>query len=143
FLIVAGMIVSPMLFRLAKGTRNVSELAMLLKVGARIPMITIPGSLLALLSGTALVWYVGYSFAGVWISAAYALWIANFLIAGGVIRPHVEKGPALVERIRASGAGESDELQAFVTDGRTFAAARLIDLFTFVILVLMVFKPGA
>jgi hypothetical protein len=38
---------------------------------------------------------------------------------------------------------DSDELQAFATDRRTFMAARAIDLFTFMVILLMVFKPGA
>ena len=143
FLIATGSGLGTGLYVAMRRTRSVRTLEALLRVGGIVPMITIPGALLAIIFGTWLVQDVqGFDFEQFWIWSAYVMWIAAMGLSAAVLGPGEKRAHALAEQEIAAGRDESPALQAMIEAplflGVTVALNVLIVLF----LATMTFKPG-
>ena len=142
FFLVGGSVMAATLNVLALRSTVPSESAQLLRLIKTTVIVIGIGVVLTLVLGLWLVHRVGYSYGAFWVWAAIALWvIVNAL--GGIGGRHQERARELAERLAAEGDTPSDELRALLRDRRGNAMSYGAGLATLLILVLMIWKPGA
>ena len=101
------------------------------------------GAGLALLLGIALAIDLdAYQVWDGWILVSIALWVIGGA-AGQRVGEHYTRAQALAERLADAGDGPSPELAATLSDRRVAALHTLTVIAFALILVLMIFKPGA
>ena len=142
FMIAAGAALGEVLLAAMKRTRNTEALAALVKAASRVPMLTIPGALIALVFGSALVSQAGYKFSELWISLAYLAWIVAIALSGSVLGRAERRWKALAASELASGRAESPALAEAVADPTVSIVTHVLGAFVLLFLFLMVFKPG-
>lgn len=142
FLLVGGSVAAGVLNTLSIRAERPSETALYLRlVRPLIPVIGL-GSLATLVFGLWLVHELHFAFWSFWIIAALVLWaLAGALgSAGG---KHQERARELAERLAAQGDTPADALRALLRDPRGTAMSWLAGLATLLLLVDMIWKPGA
>jgi uncharacterized membrane protein len=142
FLLFSGSVAAGVLNGLALRAERPSDTALLLRLIRRtVPVIGL-GSVLTIVIGLWLVHERGYAYLSFWIVAAVVLWlILNAL--GGVGGKHQERTRLLAEQLAASGDTHTDELRTLLTDARGNAMSWLAGLATLLLLIDMIWKPGA
>jgi uncharacterized membrane protein len=142
FFLVAGSVMAATLNVLAIRSTVPSESAQLLRLIKTAVIIIGVGVVLTLVLGLWLVHNVGYSYGAFWVWGAIVLWVISNAL-GGIGGRHQKKARALAERLAAEGDAPSDELRALLRDPRNNAMSYGAGLATLLILVLMIWKPGA
>jgi uncharacterized membrane protein len=144
FLLVGGSAMAAALNISAMRRERPSEIAVLLGL-TRIAVLAIYGGvLLTIVFG---LWLVsaspfGYSYGDAWVIAAILLWVYGNA-AGGAGGRREDETRKFAERLAAEGDAPSDELRARLRDPVTLALEYSSGLAILLILVLMVWKPGA
>jgi uncharacterized membrane protein len=124
-------------------TDSPSLIAMWSKINLRAEHVaTLPGALLLLVGGTALVHEIGYDFGATWISAAYALWVVAVALGAGVLGRHAHKIHAIASSEVAAGAEVSTDAARLARSPVGPVVGNLLNLIVLVFLYLMIAKPG-
>jgi uncharacterized membrane protein len=142
FLFFGGSVAAGVLNALAWRAEKPSEIALFLGLIRRsVPVIGI-GSLLAFGFGLWLVHRQGLSFGAFWISAAIVLWVVANALGGRGGRAQAQ---ARDEALRCAEAGDvsTDRLRELLRDPTANALSWAAGVATFLILVLMIWKPGS
>jgi hypothetical protein len=138
-LLASGTVLGSVAMRGGRGTTSVAEHRAWAALLSRAGPLAGLGALTLLLSGTALVWYMGLSFTTPWIAGTYATWIVAFATARFLAHPHAAAvGTAIAAMADRT---DSDELRALYATNTL--GARIQEVAFAVALLLMVFKPGA
>jgi uncharacterized membrane protein len=142
FLVVGGAVFAGIFNFTALRRERPSEIALLFRF-ARIAVVAIgAGMFLVLAFGLWLVHETGYGWGETWIILALVLWVASNAMggAGGKGERRVRE---LAERLAASGDMPSSELTAQLRDPTRLALSWGSGVLVILILVLMIWKPGA
>lgn len=142
FLFIGGSVTAAILNTLALRAELPSETALHLRlIRWTLPLIGI-GMFLTLVLGLWLVHTDGYSYGSFWVSAAVILWVVASAL-GGLGGRHQQKARELAERLAAAGDTTTDELRALLRDPRGNALSWAAGLAALLILIDMIWKPGA
>ena len=99
-LLTAGTALGATTSIMARKTSKTRELAVIGQFARRVPVMTGTGSLLAMITGTLLVWKVGFGFGTPWVIAAYVTWLLAVILSGAVLgRKMAAAGPLLAKAI--------------------------------------------
>ena len=142
FFLVGGSVAATVFNVLSRTTDKPAEIALFLRlIRWTIPLIGL-GALLTLVLGLWLVHEDSYAFFSFWVIAALVLWVLSSALgsAGG---RHQEKARALAEKLTVAGEASNDELRTTLRDPRGNALVWLAALATLLLLVDMIWKPGA
>jgi uncharacterized membrane protein len=142
FFLVGGSVMAATLNVLALRSSVPSESAQLLRLIKTAVIFIGAGAGMTLVLGLWLVHHVGYSYGKLWVWGAILLWVISSAL-GSVGGRHQEKTRELAERLAAEGDAPNDELRALLRDRRGNAMSYAAGLATLLILVLMIWKPGA
>jgi uncharacterized membrane protein len=144
FLLIGGSVTAAVLNLSALRRERPSEIAVLLGLTRLAVLAIYAGVLLTIVFG---LWLVsaspfGYGYGDAWVIAALVLWVyAN--ASGGMGGKREDETRKLAERLAAEGDVPSGELRARLRDPTTLALEYSSGLAILVILVLMIWKPGA
>lgn len=142
FLMLGGGVAAGILNLRAWYTERPSEIALLLRLIARVAVPAIGvGSALTLLIGLWLVHHAGYSYGTFWIWGAIVLWVVASAL-GGRSGKYQSKAGAEAARLAEAGDTATPELRALVRDPVGNALAYGSGLTIVLILILMIWKPG-
>ena len=142
FLFIGGSVTAAVLNTLALRAALPSETALHLRlIRWTLPLIGI-GMALTLVLGLWLVHTDHYAYGSFWVIAAVVLWVVSSAL-GGLGGRHQEKARKLAERLAAAGDASSDELRTLLRDPKGNAMSWLAGLAAVLILVDMIWKPGA
>ena len=142
FSFVAGTIVAGVAFETARRREAPAEIALLLGL-SRIGVLLVGlGTLLVLGFGLWLVHLGAWGYGAAWVDAAIGLLLA-VAVLGAIGGQHPKQARKLAPRLASEGAPASPELRALLDDRAALAVNYLSALLLLVIIVLMVFKPGA
>jgi len=142
FLFIGGSVTAAVLNTLALRAALPSETALHLRlIRWTLPLIGI-GMALTLVLGLWLVHTDHYGYGSFWVIAAVVLWVVSSAL-GGLGGRHQEKARKLAERLAAAGDASSDELRTLLRDPKGNAMSWLAGLAAVLILVDMIWKPGA
>ena len=126
----------------ARKTSKTRELAVIGQLARRVPAMTGTGSLLAMITGTLLVWTVGFGFGTPWVIAAYVTWLLAVILSGAVLgRKMAAAGPLLAKAIETK-AEEAPEFQKAFQDPTFKMTQHILEALILVFFFLMIFKPG-
>jgi uncharacterized membrane protein len=142
FFLVGGSVLAAVCNILAQRTERPSEIALFLGlVRISLPVIGI-GMLVTLVIGLWLVHHLHYSWGGFWIWGAIVLWVISNALGGrgGQIQTRTRE---LAERLAAEGDVPNAELTALTRDRGANLLSYGAGLAVLLILVLMIWKPGA
>jgi uncharacterized membrane protein len=142
FLVVGGAVFAGVFNVAALRSERPSEVALLFRL-VRVAVASISvGMLVALGFGLWLVHDVGYGWGETWIILALVLWVASSAMggAGGKGERRVRE---LAEQLATSGDAPSAELTAQLRDPTRLALSWGSGVLVILILVLMIWKPGA
>ena len=142
FLIAGGGILGEVVLAAARRTQSSKVALALITAGLRVPMLTIPGALLAIIFGSLLVVTLDYSFGELWINISYTAWFAAIGLSAGVLGPAERNLHDLAKREVEAGREESPELQAALRDPKLSIVTHTLSGLLILFLVMMVFKPG-
>lgn len=142
FLFLGGSVAAGALYALAMRTERPSEVVQLLRlVRLTVPAIGI-GVLLTLVFGLWLVHELGFAYGSFWVVAALVLWVVAAAL-GGAGGSHQQKARLLAERLAGDGDEPDPALRALLRDPRGNAMSWLAGVATVLLLVDMIWKPGA
>jgi uncharacterized membrane protein len=142
FLFIGGSVTAAVLNTLALRAALPSETALHLRlIRWTLPLIGI-GMALTLVLGLWLVHTDHYGYGSFWVIAAVVLWVVSSAL-GGLGGRHQEKARKLAERLAAAGDASSDELRTLLRDPKGNAMSWVAGLAAVLILVDMIWKPGA
>ncbi len=142
FFLVGGSVAAGVLNVLSQRAERPSETALFLRlIRTVLPVIAI-GSFATLIFGLWLVHDLHFDFWSFWIVAAIVLWLLSGAL-GGAGGKHQERARKVAERLAAAGDTRDDELRAILRDPRGNAMSWLAGLATLLLLVDMIWKPGA
>jgi uncharacterized membrane protein len=141
-MLTAGTTLGAITSALAKRWTGTRELATVATFAQRVPALTIPGSLLAMITGSLLVWKMGLGFGTPWIVASYALWTLAFVLSGAILGRKMRAAAPLLQTAIESGAPEAPEFQKALLDPTFRMTQRFLEALILVFVYLMVFKPG-
>ena len=142
FLFVAGVVVAGIGFEAARRRRLPAEIALLLGLTRIGVLLVALGALLVVPFGLWLVQLGDWGYGAGWVDAALALFVVVSVLGGiGGRRP--KRARKLAARLAQEGNRESAELRELLDDRQGLALNYLAGLLVLVIVVLMVFKPGA
>ena len=142
FFLVGGSVMAATLNVLALRSTVPSESAQLLRLIRTAVIVIGVGVVLTLVLGLWLVHDVGYSYGAFWVWGSIVLWVISSAL-GGIGGRHQQRARKLAERLAAEGDAPSGELRALLRDRRGNAMSYGAGLATLLILVLMIWKPGA
>ncbi|HEU0193339.1 MAG TPA: DUF2269 family protein [Gaiellales bacterium] len=138
-----GGSVAAAVFNVSAHTRQrPSEVAALMRMTRVLVPIIGLGSIMTLVFGLWLVHDVGYGYGDGWIAAALILWAVAAGL-GGAGGKRERETRVLAERLAAEGDSPSTELRARMRDPATLAMSYGAGIALLVVLVLMIWKPGA
>jgi uncharacterized membrane protein len=143
FMIAAGVGLGEIVVAGIRRSRSTAAILALLNAGSRVPVLTIPGALIAVVFGSWLVRVTGHGFGEVWLSISYLLWLIAIGLSFAVLVPTQRRLHALAEAELAAGREESHALLAAVQASKMAMASHAIAALLILFLVLMVFRPGA
>ncbi len=142
FFLVGGSVAAGVLNVMSQRAERPSETALFLRlIRTTLPVIGI-GSLATLVFGLWLVHELHFSLWSFWIVAAIVLWLLSGAL-GGAGGKHQERARKVAEQLAAEGDTPDDELRAILRDPRGNAMSWLAGLATLLLLVDMIWKPGA
>jgi uncharacterized membrane protein len=142
FLFIGGSVTAAVLNTLALRAALPSETALHLRlIRWTLPLIGI-GMALTLVLGLWLVHTDHYAYGSFWVIVAVVLWVVSSAL-GGLGGRHQEKARKLAEHLAAAGDASSDELRTLLRDPKGNAMSWLAGLAALLILVDMIWKPGA
>ena len=142
FFLVGGSVAAGVLNVLSVRAPRPIETALYLRlIRTVLPVIGI-GSIATLVFGLWLVHELDFAFWSFWIIAALVLWAVSSAL-GGAGGKHQERARAKAEQLAAAGDTSDDELRAILRDRRGQAMSWLAGLATLLLLVDMIWKPGA
>ena len=142
FFLVGGSVAAGVLNVLSQRAERPSETALFLRlIRTVLPVIGI-GSIATLVFGLWLVHELDFDFWSFWIIAAIVLWLLASAL-GGAGGKHQERARLLAERLAGEGDTPDAELRAILRDPRGNAMSWLAGLATLLLLVDMIWKPGA
>lgn len=142
-LLSAGVVLGSLAGAMGRKTKVVAEHTVLLKLLARGGMFSGLGGLLSLLSGFGLVSAIGLKHSTPWVMGAFVVWLLSFTLAQVSLRPYGAVIGRALAQATASGVAESDALPALYAAGRLKLTLRGHEVLFLVMILLMVFKPGA
>jgi len=135
--------VAAAVFNVSAQTRErPSEVAALMRMTQVVVPIVGLGSIMTLVFGLWLVHDVGYGYGDGWIVAAIILWAVAAGL-GGAGGKRERETRVLAERLAAEGDSPSSELRARMRDPAAIAMSYGAGIALLVVLVLMIWKPGA
>ena len=141
-LLTAGTALGATTSVMARKTTSTRELATIAQFARRVPVMTGSGSFLAMITGTLLVWAMGFGFGTPWVIAAYVLWLLAVILSGAVLgRKMAAAGPHLAKAIETK-AEEAPEFQKVFMDPAFKTTQRILEILVLVFFWLMIFKPG-
>src|SRR6185503_16378008 len=141
-LLTAGTALGATTSIMARKTTKTRELAVIGQFARRVPVMTGAGSLLAMITGTLLVWAVGFGFGTPWVIAAYVTWLLAVILSGAVLgRKMAAAGPLLAKAIETK-AEEAPEFQRAFMDPTFTMTHHLLEALILVFFFLMIFKPS-
>ena len=144
FMIVGGAVGGALLYAAMRRTTEVAQIELLLRISLRVPMITIPGALIAIVTGSLLAMKLGLNMGAPWLSASYTLWFIAMALSAAVLGPAEKAAHALAVKELADGKQTaSAALAAAIASPRIRLVNHLLDGSLLVFLYLMVFRPGA
>lgn len=139
FVAVAGAIVPEVILHLVANTRDARAIATVAhiaeRVGKVVPVIFVAGAVFGLLAA----WTGQMDFTAPWLIATYVLFLGAIIVGTQFADPWVAR---LRTAAVASGDAASPELLSVIGDRRAMMASAWLMLTLFVIISLMVFKPG-
>ena len=144
FFLTGALVVAGTLNVAAQRRERPSEIALLLRLTRFVvPAISL-GALLTLVFGLWLVRaaHAGYGFGQTWVVAAVVLWIVGNAMGGAGGRRE-RRTREFADRLARGGDAPSSELKARLRDPVTLALSYGAGVAIFVVLVLMIWKPGA
>ena len=142
FLLVGGTVVAATFRVLAQTRERPSEIALFLGL-TRVAVIAIGiGSFTTLLLGLWMVHHFDFSYGDFWVWASVILWAVAMALGGRGGRTQ-EGARVLAQRLASEGEAPSSELRALLHDPRANAMSYGSGVLIVVILVLMIWKPGA
>jgi uncharacterized membrane protein len=144
FLLVGGTVAAATLTIASRRRERPSEVALLLRLVNSAVFVIGAGVAATLIFG---LWLVhespyGYSYGQTWVIAAVVLWVVSSAL-GGVGGNREKKIRQLAERLVAAGDAPSPELTARLRDPVSLVLNFGSGAVVFVILALMIWKPGA
>jgi uncharacterized membrane protein len=144
FLLVGGTVAAATLTIASRRRERPSEVALLLRLVSSAVFVIGAGVAATLIFG---LWLVhespyGYSYGQTWVIAAVVLWVVSNAL-GGVGGNREKKIRQLAERLVAAGDAPSPELAARLRDPVSLVLNFGSGAVVFVILALMIWKPGA
>lgn len=144
FMIVGGAVAGALLYAAIRRTSEVAQLELLLRISLRVPMITMPGALIAIITGTLLAMKLGLNMGALWLSASYMLWFIVVALSAAVLGPAVKAAHTLALKDLADGKQTASEaLTDAIASPRIRLVSRVLEASLLVFLYLMVFRPGA
>jgi uncharacterized membrane protein len=142
FLLVGGSVAAGIFNYLSVRAEKPSDTALYLRLIERVvPLIGI-GSVATLVFGLWLVHELHFKFFSFWILAALVLWVIAGAL-GGAGGKHQRKARVAAERLAEAGDTSDGDLRALLRDPRGQALSWLAGLATLLLLVDMIWKPGA
>lgn len=142
FFLVGGSVAAGVLNVMSQRAERPSETALFLRlIRTTLPVIGI-GSFATLVFGLWLVHELHFSLWSFWIVAAIVLWLLSGAL-GGAGGKHQERARKVAERLAADDDTTDEELRAILRDPRGNAMSWLAGLMTLLLLVDMIWKPGA
>jgi uncharacterized membrane protein len=143
FLLIGGIVVAGILNVVAIGSeRRPSEVASLYGlIRYAVPLIA-AGLVLTLVIGLWLVHEAGYDYTDAWIVLAVVFWLLASAL-GNIDGKYQRQTGTLAQRLANEGDAPSSELSARLRDPRALAISYGSGLLAFVVLGLMIWKPGA
>jgi uncharacterized membrane protein len=142
FLLISGAVSAVAMRVFALRHERPSEVALFLALTQVGVYAIYAGILMTLVFGLWLVHEAGYGYLDGWIVGSLVLWVVGNAL-GGIGAPRELAARRTAERLAAEGDAPSAELLAVVRDPRTFALSWASGLVFAVVLVLMIWKPGA
>jgi uncharacterized membrane protein len=141
-LLTAGTALGATTSVMAKKTTKTRELAVIAQFARRVPAMTGSGSLLAMITGSLLVWAMGFGFGTPWVVASYVAWLIAVVLSGAVLgRKMAAAGVQLAKAIETR-AEEAPEFQKVFLDPTVRMTQRFLEVLVLVFFWLMIFKPG-
>lgn len=142
FMVLGGVVMAGVFNITAVRRDRPSEIVFLFRLTRIAAGLITTGLLVTLAIGLWLVSEADYGYGEAWVVLALVLWfVANAL--GGIGGRREKETRMLAERLAAEGDARSDELHARMRDPVTAALSWGSGVVVIVILVLMVWKPGA
>ena len=142
FLFLGGAVAAAVFNVSAQTRERPSEVAALMRMAQVVVPVVGLGSIMTLVFGLWLVHDVGYGYGDGWIVAAIILWAVAAGL-GGAGGKRERETRVLAERLAAEGDSPSSELRARMRDPATIAMSYGAGIALLVVLVLMIWKPGA
>jgi uncharacterized membrane protein len=142
FLLIGGSVAAVTMRVFALRCERPSEIALFLSLMQVAVYAIYAGIMATLVFGLWLVHNAGYGYLDGWVIASLVLWVVGSAI-GGVGGKRDEHARRTAERLVAAGDAPSPELHTVVRDPRTLALLWGSGLVFLVVLVLMIWKPGA
>jgi uncharacterized membrane protein len=142
FMVVSGTVMAGIFNVVATRRERPSEVALLFRLTQIAAAVISTGLLLTLAIGLWLVHDADYGYGQTWVVLALILWVVVGALGGrGGGREKATR--QLAERLATEGDAPSDELRARLRDPVTLALSWGSGVLVIVILVLMIWKPGA
>jgi uncharacterized membrane protein len=142
FLLVGGSVAAGIFNLLSVRAQKPSESALYLSLIQRVVPLIGLGSIATLVFGLWLVHELHFRFFSFWILAALVLWLVSGAL-GGAGGKHQRNARAVAERLAQAGDTPDDELRSLLRDTRGQALSWLAGLATLLLLIDMIWKPGA
>jgi uncharacterized membrane protein len=142
FLLVGGSVAAGILNFLSVRAEKPSDTALYLRLIERVVPLIGVGSISTLVFGLWLVHELHFEFFSFWILAALVLWLISGAL-GGAGGKHQRNARVAAERLAEAGDTPDGELRALLRDPRGQAMSWLAGLATLLLLVDMIWKPGA
>jgi uncharacterized membrane protein len=127
---------------MARKTTKTKELAVIGQFARRVPVMTGGGSFLAMITGTLLVWAMGFGFGTPWVIAAYVTWLLAVILSGAVLGRKMGAAGAHLAKAIETNAEEAPEFQKVFNDPTFKMTQRILEVLTLVFFFLMIYKPG-
>ena len=142
FCFLGGAVTAAVINVAAQTRERPSEVAALMRMTRVVVIVVGVGSIMTLVFGLWLVHDVGYGYGDGWIVAALILWAVAAAL-GGAGGTRERETRFLAERLAAEGDTPSAELHSRMRDPATLAMSYGAGIGLLVVLVLMIWKPGA
>jgi hypothetical protein len=105
-------------------------------------VVTLPGSLLILLTGTWLIRdYRFFELEEFWLWSSYVLWVLSAGLDHGVLGPHLSRLHSMALGLEQEGVADSAELQSIANSPKAAITGMVLLVILVVFLGLMVFRP--
>jgi uncharacterized membrane protein len=142
FMVLGGVVMAGIFNVTALRRERPSEIALMFRMAQIAATLISAGLLVTLAIGLWLVSDADYGYGETWVVLALILWLLAGAL-GGIGGGREKETRLLAERLAAEGDAPSDELQGRLRDPVTLTLSWGSGVLVIVILVLMIWKPGA